>query len=516
MNIQDIREIMGLTQAQVADELGVPKQEVIDCEENGETYLLLQYISAFPINPQILKDEDVDPFLPSFDQTTPGHRMRLWREENGLSLAQMAEVLEMPEEELAKFEEGEAAPLSRRRGEWIEKKTGMNRKWLMYGDGREKGQLRIEADQKAAKKAERAPREKKSTAPNKPAGQRLKQARIDAGLSREEVADMLNLSVSRVTQMESGYVKDKKAEHIISRIAAVSNAPAKEDPKAAGQRLRDARKGAGLSVKEAAEIVQLKHTTLAHLESGYITSKHADELIAMIQSAPAKETKAAFDPKEAGARIKEERNKAGLSQKELGTILRLPVTRISLIELGNVTEKETEDILRRIHGQPLREIINRKVKPTEQVLLGSQIRDARIRAGLSQKELGGMLNLPQTKVSLMERGKVDEPTGKKILQMLNALIENQENEIAALPAVPPEPKPEKRRRLRREPRPDLGQKVHEARIAAGMSQKQLADLMGLSQGSVSYIEQGKTDEAQAEKALQFIAEVSAEKAAGDA
>ena len=44
-------------------------------------------------------------------------------------------------------------------------------------------------------------------------------------------------------------------------------------------------------------------------------------------------------------------------------------------------------------------------------------------------------------------------------------------------------------------------------------------MLGLSQGSVSYIEQGKTDEAQAEKALQFIAEVAAEKAekaAGDA
>ena len=35
MDIRDIREIMGLTQAQVADELGVPRQEVIDCEENG-------------------------------------------------------------------------------------------------------------------------------------------------------------------------------------------------------------------------------------------------------------------------------------------------------------------------------------------------------------------------------------------------------------------------------------------------------------------------------------------------
>ena len=94
MNIRDIREIMGLTQAQVADELGVPRQEVIDCEENGETYLLLQYISAFPINPGILKDPDVDPFLPSFDQTSPGERLRAWREEHGLSPEEAAAALE--------------------------------------------------------------------------------------------------------------------------------------------------------------------------------------------------------------------------------------------------------------------------------------------------------------------------------------------------------------------------------------------------------------------------------------
>ena len=30
MDIRDLREIIGLTQAQVADELGVPRQEVID------------------------------------------------------------------------------------------------------------------------------------------------------------------------------------------------------------------------------------------------------------------------------------------------------------------------------------------------------------------------------------------------------------------------------------------------------------------------------------------------------
>lgn len=505
MNMKDIREIMGLTQAQVADELGVPRQEVIDCEENGETYLLLQYISAFPINPQVLKDEDVDPFLPSFDQTTPGHRMQAWREKYGISAGEMAAAAGMTEEELAQFEAGEGAPMSRRRGEMIEKKTGINRKWLMYGDGRAMGEPTMTREKKTAE--EKKTRDGKSTAPNRPAGQRIRQARTDAGLTREEVADMLNLSVSRVIQMESGYVKDPRAEHVISRIAAHSAVPVKEDPRAAGQRLRDARKAAGLSVKEAAEIIRLKYTTLAHLESGYISSAHADELIEKIRNAPAKGAKAPFDPKEAGVRIREERVRAGLSQKELATILRVPVNRVSLMELGNVTEKETETILRRIAGKPAREIMNHKVKPTEQVLLGSNIRDARNAARLSQKELGDLLQLPQTKISLIERGKVDEPTGRRILQMLNAMVENKSSdmEMARQDVVP---LGRERHRSMRAPDPELGKAVHDARVAAGLSQKELARIMGMSQGSISYMEQGKTDQEQANRALALIAQAA--------
>lgn len=498
---------MGLTQAQVADELGVPKQEVIDCEENGETYLLLQYISAFPINPQILKDPDADPFLPTFDQTTPGDRLRQWREENGVSAGDFAAAIGFTPEELSRFEAGERNTLSRRRGEEIEKKTGISRKWLMYGDGRDKGVSRMKAPEVRASGKGRQAGAPRNPAPNKPAGQRIRQARQAAGLTREEVADLVSLSVSRITQMESGYVKDKKAEHIISRIESASEAPKKEDPKAAGIRLREARKEAGLSVKEAAEIVNLKHTTLAHLESGYITSKHADELIEMIRSAPRKNSRGPFDPKDAGARIREERIKAGLSQKELATILRVPVTRITHIELGSVTEKEAERILLRIQGKPLREIKARRVKPTEQVILGSNIRDARDQAGLSQKALGDMLRMPQTRISMIEHGKVDEATGRKILQMLNALIENQQNQTALSPAEEITPA-RKRARAAHPPVPELGEKIREARVHAGLSQKAIADMLGLSQGRVSYMEQGKVDEETAAKILSLIAESS--------
>ena len=502
MDIRDIREIMGLSQAQVADELGVPKQEVIDCEENGETYLLLQYISAFPINPQIMKNPDEDPFLPSFDQTTPGHRMAQWREKNGLSARDVADALGMSEEDLARFEAGENNQFNRRRGEEIEKKTGINRKWLMYGDGRDQGTPRMQAAAKTrASDDARGPR---TPAPNKAAGQRIRQARQDAGMSREELSDLLDLSVSRIAQMESGYVRDQKADHILSRIAAASSSEVRESPKDAGIRLRDARKAAGLSVKEAAEIVQLKYTTLAHLESGYITGKRADELIAMIQNAPGREEKHVFDPKEAGARIREERIRAGLSQKELGTIMRYPVTRISLIELGNVTEKDAENILRRIHGKPSREIMQKRVRKMDQVLLGSRIRDARVEAGLSQKELGDLMELPQTRISLIERGKVDQATADQILQ---ALAKHEETAAAEAAEKRPAPEPRTRKPLM----PELGQRIQAARKEAKLSQKDVADMLGLSQGSVSYMEQGRVDEETAEKVLRLIQNARKEK-----
>ncbi len=505
MDIRDIREIMGLSQTQVADELNVPRQEVIDCEENGETYLLLQYISAFPINPQILKDPDVDPFLPSFDQTTPGRRMQLWREENGIPLDEMAAALKMSPLEVAAFEGGEGNLLTRRRGEEIERSTGINRKWLMYGDGREKGTPSLSVQRSAAPRRERAAQEPQNPAPNREAGRRVKQARLDAGLSREQLAEMLDLSVSRISQMESGYIKDARAETILRRIDSTSERKTEETPRAAGLRLRDARKAAGLSVKEAAEIVQLKSTTLAHLESGYITSRHADKLIGMLQNASSATGHARFDPKKAGLQIKEERVSAGLSQKELATILRVPITRVSMMELGNVTEKETEMIMRRIHGQPLREIKVRKVKPTDQVILGSNIRDARIRAGLSQKALGDMLQLPQTKISLMERGKVDEPTARQILQKLETLMENRAEEPASIPAAPT---PSAGRRPSIPIQPELGARLKEARLAAGLSQKTIAEKLGVSQGGVSYMEQGKVDEETLQKALQIISELS--------
>ena len=436
--------------------------------------------------------------------------MQAWREENGISPEEMADTLGITPIDLLAFEGGAGPQINRRRGEEIERKTGMNRKWLMYGDGRSKGKPRIQPAHKAEAKTKNL-REDRNPAPNKRDGQRVKEARKAAGLTREQLAEMMNLSVSRVAQMESGYIREQKAEQILHRIASMEEKEGEESPKDAGIRLRNARKEAGLSVKEAAEIMGVKHTTLAHLESGYVTPKHADELIGKLQAVPARTETAAFDPKEAGARIREERIKAGLSQKELSTILHVPAARISHAELGSVTEQEAENILRRIHGKPSREIVNRKIKPKDQVILGSKIRDTRMRIGLSQKALGEIMQFPQTKVSLIEKGKVDEPTAKKILAALEAYEEAQAKEAAAEAARLESARQGteaggERAGTGKEPRKDLGEQIRKARMAAGLSQKAVAELLGVSQGSVSYMEQGRINEENAEKVIAILEE----------
>lgn len=413
MNIKEIREIMGLTIPQVADELNVPRQDIIDSEENGETYLFSRFTSVFPVNPEVLTNPQANLFLDSYDRGTPGSRMQRWREENGISLSEMAQAIGMTEEQLAKLEGGKD-PVARSLGEKTERNTGMNRKWLMYGDGREKGTPKLRIARAGNNETGKRTEKEGSSAPNRDGGQRIKTARKAADMSREKLAELAGLSVSRIIQIESGYVKEEKVKQLIQLISAPGGTDEKR--KSAGQRIRDARKAAGLSVKEAAALAGLAHTSLAHMESGYVTEKRAEELADIFLNQSAGE---AFSGKAAGIRIRDARKAAGLSQKELATILRVPPGTVSAIELGDVTEERAESILRRIAGEGRRpQATVKRIKKKDNVLLGANIRDTRAEIGLSQKEMGDLLGFSQGKISLIERGKVDEATAKEILRVL--------------------------------------------------------------------------------------------------
>ena len=418
MNLTDLREIMGLTTAQVAEELGVPKQDVEDSEETGSTYLLPRFIAAFPINPAILTDPDADPFLESYVQNDMKDRTQEWRESNGLTLEDMAAALGMTAGQLSAMEE--SGKITRALGIKIEKTVGMNRKWLMYGDGRNRGTCIMKPEKQgsrakpAAEEGEKPENGAARAAPNREAGLRVRSARKEAGLTREEVARLVGVSVSRIAQMESGYIRDSKAEEIIQMIQPQLSG------RELGLQLREARKAAGLKLKEAAELAGVAAGTLAAMECGHISGTRAAELIEVIRTSPKPQEAGTAFSLEAGIQIREERKAAGLSQKELGVILRLPQSAVGRMEIGYVTEQRAKEIIRRIHGEPRHSGTARKVKQTTKVLLGRQIRDARESAGLSQKAMGDLVGLPQSRISLIEKGQVDEATKARILRALEA------------------------------------------------------------------------------------------------
>ena len=417
MNLADLREAMGLTVSQVAEELGVPRQDVVDSEELGSTYLLQPFVAAFPINPAILKDPDIDPFLDTYVQNEVRDRAAEWREKNGISLERMAAAVGTTAEQLTAVED--SGKVTKALGIKIERNVGMNRKWLMYGDGRNKGICLLKPEQPETGRKRRRMEDDdpigddRRGVPNREAGNRIREARKAAGLSREELARRLDLSVSRIAQMESGYIKERKVDAVIEKICPEPTG------REIGLRLREARKTAGLKLKEAAGLAGVASGTLAAMECGHISQTRAEEIIRAIESAPRAESMPEQSySKEAGLRIREARKEAGLTQKALGVILRVPESHVGRMELGWVTEQRAEEIIRRICGEPRRTGKTRRVKQTTKVLLGRQIRDARERAGLSQKAAGELVGLPQSRISLIEKGQVDDITASEILRAI--------------------------------------------------------------------------------------------------
>ena len=88
---------------------------------------------------------------------------------------------------------------------------------------------------------------------------------------------------------------------------------------------------------------------------------------------------------------------------------------------------QAEEIIRRIQGAPRhRSTGTKKVRKTAKILLGRQVRDAREAAGLSQKAVGDLVGFPQSRISLIERGQVDESTTAEILRAIEEVMAERE------------------------------------------------------------------------------------------
>ncbi len=481
--LQEIREIMNLTVAQVADELGMPQNAVIAAEEADDPAFASRMIAAFPINPAILADPGADPFLPSYDQgTTPGERLKAWKEMHHLTDHEFTAMLRLSPEELAELESDENR-ISRKRGVEIERLTGINRKWLMYGDGREKGEPLKERTKKPVPvevPSARIPVQ--AVAPDRELGERIRRARKSLSLSMKAASEKVGVAYATLSRYECGYVSERKTEELIRKMTE-----REEGEMSPGERVRAAREVAGLTQKEVGEMVGLASVTISAMEADRVSGKRADEVIAAIEAATKKDLQPASSrtiitptlkrDSSMGRRIRNARKEAGLSQKTLAAILHISESSLAAIELGDVTEERAKEILKRIEGKPRHEVkAKQRPKASRQILLGWQIRDARKNAGLSQKEVADLIGSTQSAVSLMERGQVDEETATEVLRLI---AEDREQDSVSFVTDDTDT------------RKEYGLKLRELRKSTGLTVKAASDLLDIKPARLTQIECGK-------------------------
>ncbi len=406
--LQDLREIMGLSIEQVADELSLSKEQVLAFERVDDERYFNRFIEAFPINRRVLRYHDADPFLSSYDQTSPGKRLSIWMLEHNISASEIAYAINQKVTDVLGFIQGSSRVLSKSEGELIEKNTGINRKWLMYGDGRQKGnpvsslirgngtkggegtileriasdfeklpdvRIRTRAEERAEKKA---------------LGQKVRNARKMAQLTIQEAADILNISASRVGQLECGIISERKADEVLKLLADYVEACEEKDraekeidietatndtdtahveevqetyeeiadKEIRGIKIREARENAHLTVKEAAEVLEVSRGRISQMEHGMLSPQRAKEVIKIFNEHKTDTGVQKINGKSArrkslngltciqlGTEIYETRKAAGYSQKMVGDIIGKSQTKISQIEKGKVTQQEAERII---------------------------------------------------------------------------------------------------------------------------------------------------------------------------
>ncbi len=312
--LQDLREIMGLTIEQVADELSLSADQVSAWEKVDDPQYSLLFFAAYPVNRAVLRHPGADPFLSSYDQTSPGRRLERWMLENGVSASALSARLSTNVEWVLGFVQGTEGPLTKAQGEMIQERTGINRKWLMYGDGRNRGSV-----SPALRKRKEDPTDQSSS------------------LFEKMAADFQKLPDRKI--------KTREEE--------------KREKKELGLQVREARKAAGLSIREAAEVLQISASRVGQLECGIITEKRAREVLGLIRaharqvgSPPAAVEKAEEGPVIKsepgliwGEKIREARKKAGFSQQGVGNLIRMSHASVSLMEKGRVSEEKAREVL---------------------------------------------------------------------------------------------------------------------------------------------------------------------------
>lgn len=592
--LQEIREIMGLTVSQVADELSQSQEWVRYSEAHDSLRYARMFFDAFPVNPNILKNPDDDPFIPQYEQSSIGERLESWMLDNDMSVEELAGLLSSKPEHISSLLRNPKARVNRRRGEEIEKACGINRKWLMYGDGRNKGKpIRAKnsesgTEKNAAETLEKdgkqvtnqpgnigaAPRMSGASAARRNAsGGAAGTVKPEAGAQKNAAGNAQPAGQENASGAQQSAAPEKPAGTALTpRQAAAAKA------REIGKEIRAIRKSLGLTINEAADLLHIRRSVFSSIESGATSLSRTEDTLRAIRELKA-ETEKRNEKEEArrnqrrragsgngGEAAKSpaeddmtEKKKAGRGKKspEAGETGRGNTGRKRTgTSSGKAVEAENTDVSA-LSGLSKKE-------------LGQRIRRARKNRGLSLKQAGDLCGITAPTLSQVECGRVSEKRAAMILKMLagdpdhvqlnwldgEAWTEESksgaasgETEEKAIPAdglkenTEPasgteekaesadsteekaesagaseekvenaeggsgEKKAKTTRKNRNAPEDaGLGEKLAMARKQAGLSQRDMAALVGMNQSAVSRMESGNPKPELAEKILRLIEE----------
>lgn len=136
-----------------------------------------------------------------------------------------------------------------------------------------------------------------------------------------------------------------------------------------------------------------------------------------------------------GTKIKECRIKKGLTQKQLGDLIGVSPVMISQYETG-IRKPKAETINKLSLALDSKELLmyNYVIHTNESNIIGTKIKECRIKKGLTQKQLGSLCDMTQQQIAQYENGKLI-PKEETINKIANALESEELRRIGALRGV---------------------------------------------------------------------------------
>jgi len=187
--------------------------------------------------------------------------------------------------------------------------------------------------------------------------------------------------------------------------------------------------------------------------------------------------------------LKSIRKRFDLSQQELAQLLEVSSAAVTSWESGRSRPRKANIAriitLRNLSKEEVNEALGRKRTPVR--MTPDRMKRTRRRFGLTQRDLAQLLGVSTGSVTAWESGKV-EPTGQNRQAMveLRELTQAQVDEKLGRKAKPaPTPRAKPGQTLSNED-------VKEIRNSTGLSQKALADKLGVSSAAVSHWETGRS------------------------